>query len=150
MLANAIERDIFIDASVESVWTILTEAEHIKEWFSPGGAEMDARVGGKGRLVFESGMTEVLHIVKVEPPHAFSYRWCSPQGEEATADNSTLVDFTLVSEAGGTRLRVVESGLLDLPWTDEVKQSFFADHSLGWTEKVQSVADRVAAVKVSA
>jgi hypothetical protein len=49
MATDRIEREIFINASQERVWAVLTEAEHLAGWFGDC-AEVDLRPGGK--LVF--------------------------------------------------------------------------------------------------
>ena len=35
---DSIERTIYIDAPVERVWTIVTEPEHLGQWFGDAGA----------------------------------------------------------------------------------------------------------------
>lgn len=55
-------------------------------------------------------------------PHAFSFRWNHPEGTEPRERNSMLVEFTLTEEPGGTRLRVVESGMRELDWPEEERR----------------------------
>jgi uncharacterized protein YndB with AHSA1/START domain len=43
-----------------------------------------------------------------------------------------LVEFTLEPEAGGTRLRVVESGFDTINWSDAEKAKYAEGHSRGW------------------
>src|ERR1700727_427624 len=112
MSTDRIERQVMIAASPERVWAVLTEPAHVGTWFGTGSpAEIDLRPGGLMKLDHgEHGRYSTL-IVKVDPPHSFSYRWASAYPDVvATAENSTLVEFTLESADGGTVLRVVESG----------------------------------------
>ena len=52
----------------------------------------------------------------VEPPHRLAYRWAAHHARdtEPAEGTSTRVEFTLEPEAGGTRLRVVETGFAAL------------------------------------
>jgi len=43
-----------------------------------------------------------------------------------------LVEFMLEPEAGGTRLRVVESGFDTIDWSDAEKAKYAEGHSRGW------------------
>lgn len=131
-----IEREVQIDAPVEVVWRVLTSPEHVARWFSER-AEFELRVDADGLLTFrhpETGVVSeaIIHIVRVDEPHAFAFRWCHPQGEVATDVNSTLVEFSLAPEGSGTRLRVVESGGAALNWTAEARDGFVEDHRGGW------------------
>jgi uncharacterized protein YndB with AHSA1/START domain len=136
MSTYTIERDIEIEAPVEVVWRTITEPDQIRRWFADV-VELDARPGAVGSLTFRAD-TDHPHavditVVDADRPHRFSYRWCYPSGEQATADNSTLVTFTLTADGDErTRLRVVESGLDQLDWPDADKQKFVDEHSEGW------------------
>ena len=50
MVPERIEREILIDAPLETVWAIVTEPQHVGTWFS-NSAEIDLRPGGKATLV---------------------------------------------------------------------------------------------------
>jgi uncharacterized protein YndB with AHSA1/START domain len=80
---------------------------------------------------------------KVDPPKYLAYRWNSAfPGEELREDNSTLVEFTLTPEAGGTRLRVVESGFAALPTSEENRRNVIKDHTAGWEYCLPALAAR--------
>ena len=136
MRIPTIERDIEIEAPVDVVWRTVTEPEQIGKWLSDA-VELEPRPGAVGTLTFRAD-TDAPHVVDItvvaaERPHRFSFRWCYPPGERATADNSTLVTFTLTADGDArTRLRVVESGLDQLDWTDADKQKFADEHRHGW------------------
>ncbi|MDX6233579.1 MAG: hypothetical protein QOH68_2608 [Nocardioidaceae bacterium] len=77
----------------------------------------------------------------VDPPRSFPYRWASAYpGEEATEDNSTLVEFTLANDGDGTRLRMVESGFatLTIP-AARLSTAGYDSHSAGWTEVLEKL-----------
>jgi len=140
-----IERDIEIDAPVDVVWRTITEPEQVRRWLSDV-VELDARPGAVGTLTFRADTDDPLvvdiTVVAAERPHRFSFRWCYPPGDDATADNSTLVTFTLTADRDArTRLRVVESGLDELDWPDEDKQKFADQHRAGWQERGDQLRD---------
>lgn len=140
MIPDAIEREILIDAPVEAVWRIITEPAQIVRWFSDE-AEIQLRVGGSGRLKFNSGDSYQLQIEAVEAPRRFVWRWVQPEGSIARQDNSLLVEFTLQPEGDATRLRVVESGFDKLDWSDEEKARYADNHTRGWNTIVNRLRE---------
>jgi len=145
MSIYTIERDIEIEAPVDVVWRTITEPEQIRTWFSDV-VELEARPGALGTLTFRAGTNDPLvvdiTVVAAERPHRFSFRWLYPTGEHATADNSTLVTFTLTADGDArTRLRVVETGLDQLDWPDDDKQKYVDEHRRGWQERGDKLRD---------
>jgi uncharacterized protein YndB with AHSA1/START domain len=142
MTQDRIEREVQIAAPIERVWAVLTEPAHVGEWFGQGKpTDIDLRPGGVMVLDHGEYGTFPTTIVTVEAPHSFSYRWASAYpGEEATEDNSTLVEFTLATADDGTLLRVVETGFaaLTIP-PARVSTAGYDSHSSGWTEVVQKL-----------
>jgi uncharacterized protein YndB with AHSA1/START domain len=141
---DRIERTVVIAARTERVWDILTKPEHIGRWFGPGTpASVDLRP--EGVMVIEPGPPGekyLARIVKVDPPHYFSYRWASAfPNVLADETNSTLVEFQLAAEGAATRLTVCESGFaaLKIPADREAFASF-ESHNQGWTEVLGNLA----------
>ncbi|WP_326951400.1 SRPBCC family protein [Amycolatopsis sp. NBC_01307] len=144
MNQDQVEQEIVIDAPVERVWAVLTEPEHVGRWFGDGTpAPVDLRPGGIIRLDHGDHGTFPTKIVAVDPPRALSYRWASGfPGVVADEDNSTLVEFTLSAEGGGTRLKVVESGFTTRapspsPSPDDTRES----HEQGWTAVIAKLGE---------
>jgi len=145
MADQHIEREVVIDAPADVVWRTITEPDQITRWFADE-VELDLRDGGAGTLVFEGKMTAPLVVVAVEPPLRFSFRWCHPEGEAPVPGNSVLVEFTLVAEgAERTRLRVTETGLDTIGWSDDDKARYAAEHRDGWAEFFGRLEDLFAA-----
>ncbi|MGW7573959.1 SRPBCC family protein [Streptomyces sp. NPDC054765] len=148
---DRIEREISIAAPVERVWAVLTEPEHVGSWFGQGEpTPVDLRPGGIMELDHGEYGQFPTKIVKVDPPHHFSYRWAAAYpGEVAVVGNSTLVEFTLTPEGDGTRLRVVESGFADLVIPEDRKKTAgYESHSEGWSgqaENIRRYAEQLAA-----
>ncbi|HWM73825.1 MAG TPA: SRPBCC family protein [Nocardioides sp.] len=147
---DRIEREIVISAPVERVWTLLTEAEHVGRWFGDAGAEIDLKPGGAMTVRWNEYGSSKARVVAVEPPERFSYRWApfkDLSGDEPADGNSTLVEFTLAAEGGGTRLRVVESGFDALEGSDADRAKFLAGNTEGWqmeTDELREYAEKVA------
>jgi uncharacterized protein YndB with AHSA1/START domain len=132
---DRIEREVVIDAPVERVWALVTEAEHLGRWFGDAGADVDLRPGGAMALRWSEYGTSRARIEAVEPQRLFAFRWApfkDPGGVEPTGGNSTLVEFTLSSEGDATRLRVVESGFAALDCSDEQRRENHEGNTEGW------------------
>lgn len=144
MVPDRIEREITIDAPVDRVWDVITQAEHIGRWFGDAGAEIDLRPGGRFTCSWKEHGTVNALVERVDRPRVFSYRWARPLGAEVKPDNSTLVEFTLVPEGAGTRLRVVESGFRDLDLSDEERAKYAAGNVEGWKQELDELIGYVA------
>ena len=133
-----IEREIVIDAPVEVVWRTITEPDQITQWFADK-VDLKVEPGAHGYLGFgEQGGPIV--VVTVDRPKRFSFRWNHPAGEEPAAENSLLVEFTLVDEGGHTRLRVVERDLDLLTRSDIDKRQYADEHNHGWGDFLDRLA----------
>jgi uncharacterized protein YndB with AHSA1/START domain len=150
MVPDQIERETVINAPVERVWELITEAEHLGRWFGDAGAEIDLRPGGAMVLRWAGHGLSRGRVVAVEPPRRFSYRWApfkDPSGEEPVEGNSTLVEFTLQPVGGATRLRVVESGFASLATSEQQRAQNVDSNTEGWereTGELREYAEKVA------
>src|SRR5690242_1663824 len=137
VVPDSIEREIRIDAPVDVVWRVVTEPDQITRWFSDR-AELDLREGGDGVLTFLNEGTEYepvvapLVVVRAERPHVFAFRRSHPERTRADASNSVLAEYTLRREGDATLLRVVESGVAAMAWTDAAKTGYLEAHRHGW------------------
>ncbi len=153
MAADSVEREILIEASPEVVWGVITEPEQISRWFSDE-ADLEGRVGADGTLTWkpggrsgdkESDLSVPIRVVEAEPFHRFSFRWNHPQGAGPDQNNSALVEFSLSEEAGGTRLRVLESGIGAVTHDEQGKAKYIEQHEYGWGKHLGELRDYVAA-----
>ena len=64
----------------------------------------------------------------------------SPTGGRGQA----LVEFSLIEEADGTRLRVVESGIDAVTHDEQAKARYVEDHERGWQKHLGEMLDYVA------
>jgi uncharacterized protein YndB with AHSA1/START domain len=141
-MTDRIERDIVIAAPVERVWKLITSAEHVGRWFADAGAEIDLRPGGALSLSWREHGTFHGRVEAVEPPNRFAWRWLSKieSRAEPTPANSTLTEFTLTPEGGGTRVAVVESGFDALDVEAAERTAALASHTEGWVTELGDLA----------
>jgi len=135
MATDRIEREIIINAPQDRVWAVLTEPDHVARWFGDS-AEVDLRPGGKMIFGWKAHGNHHARVERVEPPGFFSYRWARPTGTEPTSGNSTLVEFTLISEGSATRLRVVETGFASLDGSEEDRGTAVKQNTEGWISEL--------------
>ena len=151
MTEDKIERDVLIDAPVERVWALITQAEHLGTWFGDAGADIDLREGGELELRWKEHGTSRGRIERVEEPVAFAFRWApfkDPGGPEPVNGNSTLVEFTLVTEGDGTRLRVAETGFASLDTSPDQQARNHESNSRGWSLELGELADYATRVRM--
>jgi len=137
MAAERIEREIDIDAPIDVVWAVITEQEHINAWFTDS-ADIDLRQGAEGTFSWTDKArhrTTVVNvkIERIEPPTVFAFRWNYPDGADPGPSNAPLVEFTLEPRGDLTHLSIVESGLDSVDRSDDEKETYFAEHSSGWS-----------------
>lgn len=151
MVTDQIERETVINAPVERVWELITQAEHLGRWFGDAGAEIDLRPGGALVLRWAEHGTSHGRVVAVEQHIRFAFRWApftEPAGGEPVEGNSTLVEFTLHPDGDGTRLVSVESGFASLATSDEQRARNFEGNTRGWaaeTDELRAYAEKIAA-----
>jgi uncharacterized protein YndB with AHSA1/START domain len=143
MVPDRIEQEILIDAPLEVVWAVVTEPEHVGSWFSDS-AEIDLRPGGEATLTWVEHGAARARVEKVQPPNSFSFRWARTADSAPREGNSTLVEFTLTAEAGGTRLRVVESGFTELELPEDAQSKYAEENTEGWEHELGELRDYVA------
>jgi uncharacterized protein YndB with AHSA1/START domain len=133
MVPDHIQHDVDIDAPVERVWQLLTEAEHVQVWYAFDGAEIDLRPGGA--VVYRWKEHGEFHgvVERVEPPHVYVVRHAQVPGVRPQPGNSTLVEYTLTARDNGTHVRVVERGFRDLAVPVEEQAASAQINLQGWT-----------------
>lgn len=150
MSEDRIERDTLIAAPLERVWSLVAEPGF---WVSEEASIWGGDEAGLAGVVAREGASMVaknpnlgevaVRVEKVEPPTYVAYRWSSAfPGEELRENNSTLVEFTLSTEGGKTRLRVVESGFAALAGSGELREEAIRFNTEGWPQVFEAVKNR--------
>jgi uncharacterized protein YndB with AHSA1/START domain len=146
-MADRIEKQIEIAATVSRVWRALVDHREFGEWFR---VKLDGPfvVGqfARGHITYpgyEHLKWEAL-IEKMEPERYFSFKW-HPYAVDPKADYSdespTLVEFRLAATQTGTRLTVTESGFDNIPPHRRMEALRMNDR--GWGEQVRNVEQHV-------
>lgn len=151
MELGTIEREIFIEASPEVVFEVVSSPGHVKAWW-PDDARYETAPGSAGEIVFgdrDAGGTVVpLTVVDLQPPRTFSFRWTHPAGEAAEEGNSLLVSFTLTPSRGGTLLTMTETGFREMGWEAAVLEQQYREHGTGWDFYLPRLASYVTTLDV--
>lgn len=143
MVPDQVEQDTYVAAPVEHVWACITEPEHLRTWLAFGGAKIDLRQGG--RVLYRESRGDFRgEIVRLQAPHHLSVRHALVWGEPPRPGNSTVVDFTLLPEEDGTRLRVVERGFRNLAMSPEEQAQHVEASEQVWRDAVELLRDHAA------
>jgi uncharacterized protein YndB with AHSA1/START domain len=130
-----IERELYVEASPEIVYEVVSSPGHLKEWW-PDDARYEPTPGSSGEIVFgdpdAGGAVVPFTVVDARPPTTFSFRWTHPADEVAAPGNSLLVTFDLTPSAGGTLLRMTETGFREMGWELAVLEQQYQEHVTGW------------------
>jgi uncharacterized protein YndB with AHSA1/START domain len=133
---DSVEREVYVEARPEVVWTAVTQPETFARWYAFGGAEIDLRPGGRLVMRWDEHGEYLGFVEKVEPGRRFAYRYAVEPDVEPAPGNANLVEFTLTPEGEGTRLLVVESGFDRLTTEQDPEQSTQA-----WTNALTTLTE---------
>jgi uncharacterized protein YndB with AHSA1/START domain len=132
---GTIEREIYVEASPEVVFQVVSSPDHLKQWW-PDDARYDPAPGSTGEIVFgdrdADGAVVALTVIDARPPRMFSFRWTHPAAEAPVEGNSLLVTFDLRPSGGGTLLKMTETGFREMGWEVAVLEQQYRDHVSGW------------------
>jgi uncharacterized protein YndB with AHSA1/START domain len=138
----SIEREVFVAASPEVVFEVVSRPEHIREWW-PDEAAYEVAPGAAGEIRFgdpaDGGAVETLTVVDVRPPESFTFRW---------TDHDLLVTFSLTPTGEGTLLRMTETGFREAGWGQAVLEETYRDHERGWDFFLPRIAPYVGRLEV--
>jgi uncharacterized protein YndB with AHSA1/START domain len=144
---GTIEREIYVEASPDIVFEVVSRPEHLKEWW-PDDARYDPRPGSTGEIVFgdpdAGGAVVSFTVVDARPPRTFSFRWIHPAGAAAVEGNSLLVTFDLTPSGGGTLLKMTETGFREMGWEVAVLEKEYREHVTGWDHFIPRIVPYVA------
>lgn len=154
MTTDRIEKRIVLAAPRERVWRAVSDAREFGRWF---GVEFDGpfAAGARltGRIVPTTADPEVARLQEphrgkpfeffveaIEPMHRILFRWhpfAVEPGVDYSSEPSTLIVFELQDAAGGTELRITESGFDRIPIERRAKA--FAANDSGWSHQAQLI-----------
>jgi uncharacterized protein YndB with AHSA1/START domain len=132
-MQDTIERQISVGAPKERVFDALTDPDKLAKWFPDA---VEGQVAAGERPVFDFGEygKQRIYVVAADRSDYFAFRWVSSSEGDFMGDAleapSTLVEFWLSDEDGGTLVKLKESGFASLP--EAVAQKSLSDNSGGW------------------
>lgn len=135
---GSIQRELYVEASPEIVFDVVSRPEHVAEWWADE-ADFSPVPGASGRIAF-GRHGESFTVVDAEPPRRFSFRWTHPAGQAATGTNSYLVTFELTASGTGTLLRLTETGFRERGWEAAVLEQQYNEHVEGWARFLPRLA----------
>jgi uncharacterized protein YndB with AHSA1/START domain len=147
MAEDAIEREIFIRAEIDHVWSLVSKTGF---WIGDDlHFDTDAKVGETVGIDTAAYGRFPVRVERLEPPHYAAYCWASAfPGADPTEANSTLVEFTLIEQEGGVLLRLRESGFATLVGTPAFRDSKRDDNADGWAAQLDRLRRLVEGVSV--
>jgi uncharacterized protein YndB with AHSA1/START domain len=131
---TALEREIAIAASPETVWQFLVDPDKTILWMGER-ATIDARPGGAWSIDVIPGNTASGEFIEVDPPHrlVYSFGWASTRSDENQVPlGSTTIEIDLVADGDGTLLHFTHR---DLPSAKSAES-----HTVGWTHYLDRLA----------
>jgi uncharacterized protein YndB with AHSA1/START domain len=133
----AVERSIWIAATLEQVWPALTEPAQLEQWYAVGcpWEIPELKVGAAVR--FFNTPEDVLPAVieALEPPRLWSLRWLPTA---ATPGSNVVTTFRLDAENGGTRVTINEAGYETTP--EAGRREWMEQARAGYGESLRSLA----------
>ena len=126
---DRLEREVWINAKAETVWAFLTEPGKMIRWMGVEAAA-EPKPGGGSRVNLTGREIAAAEFLRATPHKHLTYTW-GWEGEDALPPGKSKVEITLREEKGGTRLRVVHSGLPP----DQV-----AGHGEGWDHYLERLS----------
>jgi uncharacterized protein YndB with AHSA1/START domain len=139
MSVTTITKSIFIKASRETVWSFISEADKLGQWFHPADGNLEE--GKPYALLGDANDPESKmcwgEVLKLDKPSSLVYTFSlKPMG-----DAVTTVSWTPEEAAGGTRLTLIHEGMGEA--TEDTGFGFLYAIDAGWDkhfEKLRAVA----------
>ncbi|MDX6495135.1 MAG: hypothetical protein QOE17_1121 [Gaiellales bacterium] len=103
---TSVEREITIPIDPERAWRLVTEPEHLEQWFAER-VEIDPTPGAPVRVVGGDGGERHGVVEEVDAPRRLRFTWYAPpDGPPST------VEIEVTRERDGSRISVVERELI--------------------------------------
>jgi uncharacterized protein YndB with AHSA1/START domain len=95
---------------VQKVWRALTQPELVARWLMENDFALERGHRFRFRATPVAGWSGVTNceVLEIEPSRRLVYSW--GDGSESASGLRTIVTWTLTEEAGGTRVRMEQSG----------------------------------------
>lgn len=144
MSHDVIEREIFIKAGIERVWSLVSKAGF---WVGDELTfEHSLQEGETVTIETERWGNFPVVVETLDAPRYAAYRWASGfAGHAPTDENSTLVEFTLIEQDGGVTVQMKESGFATIANGEKE----YKDNSDGWNQQLELLQQAAEGVPVT-
>jgi uncharacterized protein YndB with AHSA1/START domain len=132
---QAIEREMRIDASRETVFEFFTDPAKMVRWKGVT-ATLDPRPGGLYRVQMNEQAVARGEYVVVDPPNRVVFTWGWEGDDAPTPPGTSTVEVTFTPDGDGTLVRLVHTGL---PSPESAEA-----HGRGWDQYMPRLAIAVA------
>lgn len=141
---DTIQQSITINAPIERVWSLVSRAGW---WAGPADFSRPVLQEGETADCKTAEYSDFpVRVEKLDPMTFVAFRWASAfPGESLTDGNSTLVEFSLRTEAGGTVVEVRESGFASLKGEHAFIADQFRGNVEGWEAQLGELASAAGA-----
>ena len=130
---NSIERHITVQASIDTVWNALTQADQVSKWFGQT-AQFELKVGATGWFGWQDYGQFAVRIEHIEPCSYFAWRWMAEKDVPFKLEDSTLVEWRLQAiDDNSTDVILLETGF-------KTSESH-SDNCAGWTEELSDLVN---------
>jgi uncharacterized protein YndB with AHSA1/START domain len=129
--ATAVEVEVRIDASPETVFDFFTDPDKMVQWMGRSH-ELDPRPGGAFRCDINGRDIATGSYVEVDPPRRVVFTWGWESEGSVTRPGTSTVEVGLEAAGDGTLVRLVHRDLT----TDESR----AQHRHGWEHYTERLA----------
>ncbi|WP_433654080.1 SRPBCC domain-containing protein [Nocardia sp. CA-128927] len=146
-----IERTMYVEATPEVVYEVISSPTHLKEWW-PDDADLAPVPGAVGTISWGEGDEQQIvpiTVIDAQPHRLFSFRWTHPVDEAAAVGNSLFVTFELAPSGDGTTVRMTETGFREMGWEIAVLEQQYNEHIHGWDTHLPRLAEYVARLVAS-
>jgi uncharacterized protein YndB with AHSA1/START domain len=103
---TAVEREITVPVDPERAWRMVTEPEHLEQWFAER-VELDPIPGSPVRVVSDDGAERHGVVEEVDAPRRLRFVWYAPPDGPPSS-----VEIEVVPDQGGSRISVIERELI--------------------------------------
>jgi len=124
------QREVLIDARPEIVWEFLVDPDKLLRWKGLN-TTFEPRVGAGYRTEVIPANVAVGEVLELDPPRRLVYSW-GWEGSDEVPPGSTIVEYELLPEGDGTRVRLTHS---DLPSRESLER-----HAHGWDHYLARLA----------
>jgi uncharacterized protein YndB with AHSA1/START domain len=104
-----LEREIYIEAQIETVFGFFTDASKMALWLGRQ-ATLEPEAGGQVRIEVNDTHTILGEFIEIVPHHLIVFTW-GWEGHASVPPGSSIVEVRLEPEGDGTHLRISHRGL---------------------------------------